>query len=407
MPELTEDLHSFIENGIRPVTIDDVKARSGRRQVSLNRPRARILTIGAVVLAAIAVVLIVSTVILPTSSPGGPTSAAATELDRLAARAAMIPSDLSAGQYAYSEFQQPTLISEGSSVPGGPNYTEYLVGTVQTWVAADGSGRRVTTTNPMPQFFTAGDRAVWVAEGSPPAVIPPSQLTTAQTFGPGTASEVNGPLPLYDVSGLPTDPSALAEILDNENPGAQSLGALPTGIKSLDYVSSCSSATCSLFERAAALLQGPDVGDSPAFRQALFQVLATVPGVQLLGTTTDQSGQSGVGLAFVEHQAAGNVTDNCATQSPSNSATTVITKSVTTHNPASSQTFSIVVDPQTTTLLSSERSFSPSVVTVIPNPCGPPALQKPQTTELTPYWSDVVDSGVVNTDTAIPPPASS
>jgi hypothetical protein len=56
--------------------------------------------------------------------------------------------------------------------------------------------------------------------------------------------------------------------------------------------------------------------------------------------------------------------------------------------------------------LSSERSFSPSVVTTIPNPCGPPALQNPQTTELPPSWSDVMDSGVVNTDSAVPSPAS-
>jgi hypothetical protein len=405
MPELTEDLHSFIESGIRPVTIDDVKARSGRHQVRLNRPRARVLMTGAMALAAITVVLI-ATVILPSGSPGGPTSAAAAELEILATRAATIPSNLSAGQYAYTEFQQPTLTSDGSTIQGGPNYTEYLVGTVQTWVAADGSGRRVTTTNPTPRFYTAADRAAWIASGSPPAVIPPSQLTTVQTFGPGTGSEVNGPIPIYDVSGLPTDPSALVQILNNENPGAQSLGTLPTGIKSLDYVSSCSSAACSLFERAVALLQGPDVGDSPAFRQALFQVLATVPGVKLLGTIADQADQSGVGLALVEHQAAGNVTDNCATQSPSNSSTTVITKSVTTHQPASSQTFSIVVDPHTTTLLSSERSFSPSVVTTIPNPCGPPALQNPQTSELPPSWSDVVDSGVVNTDSAVPSPAS-
>jgi hypothetical protein len=395
MPELTEDLHSFIESGIRPVTIDDVKATSARHQVSLNRPRARVLMAGAVALAAIAVVLI-ATVILPSGSTGGPTSAAAAELERLATRAATIPSNLSAGQYAYTEFQQPTLTIEG-------NFTAYLVGTVQTWVAADGSGRRVTTTNPTPQFYTAADRAVWVASGSPPAAVPPNQLTNIQNFGPGTGSEVNGPIPIYDVSELPTDPSALAQILNNENPGAQSLGTLPTGIKSLDYVSSCSSAACSLFERAVALLQGPDVGDSPAFRQALFQVLATVPGVRLLGTTTDQAGQSGVGLALVEHQDAGNVTDNCATR---NSAGTPITKSVTTPQPASSQTFSIVVDPQTTTLSGSDRSFSPSVVTMTPNPCGPPALQKPVTTELTPNWSDVVDSGVVNTDTAIPPPVS-
>jgi hypothetical protein len=357
--------------------------------------------VGAVGLAAIAIVLIVSTVILPTGSPGGPTSAAAAELGRLAARAATVPSNLSAGQYAYTEFQQPTLISDG------PNYTEYLVGTVQTWVAADGSGRRVTMTNPTPQFYTAADRAAWVASGSPPAVIPPT-LPTVQTFGPGTASEVNGPLPLYDVTGLPTDPISLEQVLNNENPGASSLGTLPEGIKALDFQSSCGTAACSLFERTVALLQGPDIGATPAIRQALYKVLAMVPGVELLGTTTDQSGESGLGLALVQHQDAGTGTDECATPSkdPTDPAATTITRRVTSYQPAFTTTFSIVVDPQTTTLLSSERSFSPSVVNMTPNPCGSPALQKPQPTELTPNWTDVVDSGVVNTDTAIPSPAS-
>lgn len=234
-------------------------------------------SVGALTTVAAAVVLLL--VVLPTSV--GPSKALAA-LSRLASTAATVPTSLNPGQYAYTEVE----VTEAT-----PAATE--IATLQTWVAADGSGRRVTTTGP-----------------TPPAV-PPNEPTTVETFGPGTGSEVNGPIPIYDVSGLPTDPSALAQILNNENHGAQSLGTLPTGIKALDYVSSCSSATCSLFERAVALLQGPDVGDSPAFRQALFQVLATVPGVQLLGTTTDHAGQSGVGLALVEHQAAGNGTDHC------------------------------------------------------------------------------------------------
>jgi hypothetical protein len=41
VPELTEDLHSFIESGITPVTIDDVRARSGQHRVSLDRPTVR------------------------------------------------------------------------------------------------------------------------------------------------------------------------------------------------------------------------------------------------------------------------------------------------------------------------------------------------------------------------------
>ena len=151
-------------------------------------------------------------------------------LKRLAALAATAPpTSLGAGQYAYTEVERPTMTSVGTSKQGGPSITEYFTGTVQTWVAADGSGRQVTTTDATPHFYTAADQAAWVAEGSPPGVIPPSQLTTVQVFGPDTASEVNGPIPLYNVTGLPTDPTTLSQLLNNENPGAQSLGHIVRG----------------------------------------------------------------------------------------------------------------------------------------------------------------------------------
>jgi hypothetical protein len=311
------------------------------------------------------------------------------------------------------------MVSAGSVNPGGPSFTEYFIGTVQTWVATDGSGRQVTTTDPTPHFFTAADRDVWVAEGSPPGVLPPSQLTTVQVFGPSTASEVNSPIPLYNVTGLPTDPTTLGQILNNENPGRQSLGTLPAGIKSLDFASSCTTATCTLFERAAALLQGPDIGATPALRQALFQVLAAVPGVEDLGTTTDPSGQRGVELALVEDQPAGTEVFDCGSGNQTSSGTSAgvvsggttekitITHSTTEHYAASSTTFSIVVDPHTTTLLSSEESNSPLMQTMpAVNPCLPTA-QRTETTEMGPNWKDVVGAGVASTDTSVPIDGSS
>ena len=378
-----------------------------RRNVSLS--------VGVLATVAAAVVLLL--VLMPTSV--GPSKASAA-LSRLAVTAASVPTSLSQGQYAYTEVETPVMVSVGTPKSGGTPFTEYLTGTVQTWVGTDGSGRRVTTTDPTPHFFTAADRALWVAAGSPAAVVPPNETTTVETFGPNTASEVNGPIPLYNVQGLPTDPTALTEILDNENPGAQSLGALPAGIKALDFVSSCSTPECTLFERAVALLQGPDIGSTPALRQALFDVLSNIPGVEYLGNTTDSAGQTGVGLALVQYRPAQTTKVVCSNAVNGTGGTlygpggttvhptqdTTITKTTTENSPASTTTFRIVVDPLTTTLLSSERTFSPSVVTAAPNPCGPPALQKPQTTELTPTWSDVVASGVVDSDTAIPFSAS-
>ncbi len=375
---------------------------------------------GALVLAAVVVLLLA----LLTGPVGPLTSKASAALTRLAAQAAAVPpvTSLAPGQYFYTETESPTYeIAAGSSppTPANPDYHEYLNGSVQTWVAADGSGRRVTTTDPTPHFFTPADEKTWQESGSSPAAVPPDQLTEVDQYGPGTAGEVNGPLPLYDVSTLPTDPAALSTVLGNENTDRTSLGTLPAGIKSLDFVSQCGSPACSLFERAVGLLQGPDIGETSALRQALFEVLASVPGVQLLGMTTDHAGQNGLGLQLVDTEAAGTTTVNCAKSTTTEQVVAghgityrvkpghlTTTNTFTYHHPAQSSIFTIVVDPQTTTLLSSERSFSPSVFTAPPNPCQP-SLATPQTAVLTPTWKIILGSGVVDSDTAVPTPSSS
>jgi hypothetical protein len=379
---------------------DDVlSGRLAAESAQMTRARRTVgISIGAVTAVAAAVVLLL--VLLPASVG---TSRASAALTHLAAAAASVPTSLSPGQYAYTEVEGPVMTSVGTPKVGGTPFTEYLTGTVQTWVAADGSGRRVTTIDPTPHFYAAADQAAWVAAGSPPAAVPPSQLTTVQSFGPNTASEVNGPIPLYNVQGLPTDPTTLTEILDNENPGDQSLGTLPAGIKSLDFASSCSTAACTLFERAVALLQGPDIGATPALRQALFEVLAGIPGVELLGTMTDQAGQSGVGLALVQHQPAQTIKVECT-----NAAGTTVT-TTPEYSPASTTTYSIVVDPQTTTLLSSQETFSP-LVRMMPatSPCQPTSgALKLERAELGPNWHDIVSAGLVDSDTAQPAVGSS
>jgi hypothetical protein len=156
--------------------------------------------------------------------------------------------------------------------------------TVQTWVAPDGSGRRVTTVDPTPAFFTSADRAAWVAAGEPP--VPHSPLTTVSTFGSGTAAEAHSPVPLYDVRALPTAPSALRKVL--------SAARLPVALAALGD-GSCSGC-CRLFVRVVAALQGPDRCGSPALRAALFRVLASVPDIDLLGATSIHGSPQGTGF---------------------------------------------------------------------------------------------------------------
>jgi hypothetical protein len=362
------------------------------RYADRRRPH-RTMHLPLAVLFVLAVVIVLLVTLWP--DPLGQTSSkAAAALSRLAATAgAKEPTGLGVGQYFYTEIETPTNdIGVGTSSESG--YQEYLLGTVQTWVAADGSGRQVTTTDPTPRFFSRADKEAWVAAGSPPAFVPPNQLSSVQRFGPGSASEVNGPIPLYDVSQLPTDPVVLAEVLGNENTGDTSLGTMPTGIKSLDFVSQCDTSPCSLFERAVALLQGPDIGETPALRDALFKVLATVPGVHFLGTTTDRAGQSGLGLQMVERVPAISTTVTCGNDGVS----------MTEHLPARATIFRIVVDPQTTTLLSSEESIRPSSAFVPANVCGPPQVS---VTTFGSNWMIILRTGVVSSETAVPTTARS
>lgn len=337
-------------------------------------------------------------------------SAAAAALTHLASEAAQQPTTLAPGQYFYTEIQGPTITTSESGLPGGP-YTFYESSVVQTWVAADGSGRQVTTTDPTPRFFTTAERATWMAAGEPPLASSPDPQPT-QTFAPGSAAEVNGPIPLYDVSTLPTDPDALAAVLGKDAPDNGDLGALPPGIAALDV-------DANLFGRAAALLQGPDVGETPALRSALFEVLASIPGVQLLGTVTNPAGQTGLGIQLVENTPARIDTITCDPGTPgqpspgvtvhhTDTGVTVAvapgsgaddTTTVTRPFPATSQTIRLVVDPGTTTLLSTETTFTPSVVPANIDPCeSSPAPN--QTVTINPDWRIILAQGVVGSDNA-------
>jgi len=170
---------------------------------------------------------------------------------------------------------------------------------------------------------------------------------------------------------------------------------LPAGIKSLDFASSCTTAACTLFERTVALLQGPDIGATPPLRQALFDVLAGVPGVKDLGTRTDEAGQSGTDFSLVQYEPARTETVIC-TNAPGVAANSHDSVTTTTSylSPASTTTYSVVIDPQTTDLLSSEVTSSPLVRVM---PAGPPCgagsgSHELERQEFGPQWNEVVNA---------------
>jgi hypothetical protein len=364
-------------------------------------PRGAFLVVAGL---AVAVAILIA-VVLP-GSPVRPLPAAAAQLRGLSARAATLPTRLGPGQFFYTETEMPTQVISISDGPGKPAYDEYLSGLVQTWVDSTGAGRRVVTTDPTPRFFTGADRQAWVAAGRPPAPVPPSQLGSTETFGPGESSVANSPDPLYDLTGLPTDPRSLTKVLDQEGSASDSYRRLTAGLAELDYVGQCSTKACTLFLRAAALLEGPDIGMTPALRSSLYRILSDVPGVAFLGPTTDPAGQAGVGFKLVEHQPARTDTLICA---PSRSLTARTRSSQPTTSqpelhesyPATTTTFTIVVDPEDTRLLSTEETFDPSVRPAPVNPCLPESGNRAHpTSRITPSWTTVISAGVVGSDTA-------
>jgi hypothetical protein len=377
---------------------ESIKARaltasqqSAKASNPTRRGRIAVLTI-----AAAAIVLLIT--LLP-GQLGTQISKAAAALNQLASAAATQPS-LGPGQFAYSEVEmQPTGVSAAGGAPPDKGWTQFSVGTVQTWIAPDGSGQQVTTTDLNPQFMTAADKAAWVQSGGR-YQEPPKYVVTTQQFGPGgkglSGNQFAGDRALpYDVSSLPTDATMLAKTLCD----TRKWRTLPAATDlSIGYaISDTKNSGCQLFDIAVSLLQGPDVGSTPALRQALFRVLANVPGIRLMGRSTDALGQKGVRLQLVDRIPARSTKFTCVNgNGPDKGAR----KTLLVHRAATATTYTVIVDSSTGTLLSLERSFTPTKIdSDALDPCLPHAQS--QLEEEIPDRSVLISSGVVNSTSAV------
>jgi hypothetical protein len=135
----------------------------------------------------------------------------------------------------------------------------------QSWIAANGSGRVLTTTISH-RFVSPRDRAHWIAAGRPNLNVSNSDLRYRKheltLLDPGLGK-------------LPTDPVKLAKAIvkwDGGPPGA-----------------------AEQFTRVGDLLRLPDA--SPKLRAAAFEVGARIPGIKSLGTVTFH-GVTGAAIAF-------------------------------------------------------------------------------------------------------------
>ena len=208
-----------------------------------------------------AVVALVAALIIIVPGPGSAPANAAQLLRQVAQVAAQAPGP-AAGSVEYQQTEQRTAAVYSS--PDGP-YTVFLDSQAETWVEADGSGRRETNEE-QGVLASARDRARWESAGSPEF----GASSHADTFGPSGN-------PFRDLTGLSDDP----EVLQQQLPHLIGRDSVPDDL---------------LFKLAGEVLAQPDA--PPSLRAALYRVLAGLPDVDVLGPTTDPSGRTGVGVSI-------------------------------------------------------------------------------------------------------------
>ena len=340
---------------------------TGQPVVPVHRRRRTLLGAGAVAAAVAGLVLLLLNVI---PGPSSPRAAAAAVLEQAAAAAGQQTTPLAAGQFLYTETQSSYQVTLDDANTTGTQLVQTATAqfseTEQAWTGASGTGLHLDTDSGV-QFPSAADEAAWNADPNGSFML--GEIAHyAETGGQPSDQQ-----PLLDVSNLPTDPTALGQIIAS--------GGLQTNI---DLIPEGPNAT---FERAATLLVGPTAGMTPALASALFQVLADQPGVQLLGSVTDHEGQTGEGITLAT--AGGlNVSE-------------------------------VIVDPTTGQLLEAQFA-SPARTSPLPNgasscvspyngsstppSCKQLANQLANSGTIAPLWTDVVATGVVGSDTATLPP---
>ncbi|HEX6844152.1 MAG TPA: CU044_5270 family protein [Actinomycetota bacterium] len=190
----------------------------------------------AMLVAAVVVLSLATAFLLPSLlTSGSSASAALRELGVIAGRQA--PVELPQGAFVYTK----TVALWQSCTLEGCEPREV---TREAWIARDGSGRLVHDDDDWP----------------------------SERFGPGG-------LHFENLSALPTDPRALASVIEER------VGDHPNG----EY---------EVFVVVGDLLR--ETYSSPELRRALFEVAASLEGAELVGATTDGLGRPGIGVGYLD-----------------------------------------------------------------------------------------------------------
>src|SRR4029453_2301355 len=206
----------------------------------------------------------------------GVPTARADELRRVAGVAAARPDPgrLTPGRYWYVRSTGAVMATVGDQ----PSYSYLLKGTRELWGAGEGSGRLPETIAGRPRFLTAGDRANWVASGSPAL----ESGTTDERFRPGELSPgaTVGDGSYESLLALPTDPDELFEHFHQQAAG-HSRGT-----------------EVEMFVLVSAVLRGAPA--PPRLPAALYEAGARLKGVNRVEQAPDPAGRPGALVWMVD-----------------------------------------------------------------------------------------------------------
>jgi hypothetical protein len=247
-------------------------ARSRRSSALPRRWRPR-LTIPAVAVATLAIVLAAAIGIGRDPENAG----AATVLRDAARKLEAAPATpLGAGQYWYVEQRGHTLAEGANS--GSASHAALTTMVHKLWIGRDGSGR-IVRTDQDPQWVTPADHERWVAAGSPS--LTGSGIDEQEAPGRLSFSFGSRVLTYDELRALPTDPAVLAPMVE-----AAAIGnSWSAAWQQLDLI--------------AELLRGAPL--APAQSAALYEVASTLPGIELVGPSSDSMGRPGVGVAVTSN----------------------------------------------------------------------------------------------------------
>jgi hypothetical protein len=244
------------------------------RSLVPTRRKVPILLAASVLGTAAAVLAILIVTVLP--GPSGEQSAAAAVFAQAATNTGKQTHPLGPDQYFYTKtrnlYQLSLYSPSGDSGTLAIGATAQVIDIDQVWMNNQGRGRILRTYGDL-QFPSSKDRAEWNAN------VIGAHLFQTLLSGSRSLAKSQPEQALVNVSDLPTSTDLLKAVLASAELQSN-IDLIPPGPNAV-------------FERGVALLLGPVVGMSPALASGLFHVLASQPGIRLVGDVLTRSGQQG------------------------------------------------------------------------------------------------------------------